>query len=58
MQNSLELSVELPDDIKKRLEELAEKTGRSVEYYAVKALERYLDARAFPEEHDLDILPE
>jgi len=37
------LTLRLPDEMSKRLDDLAEKTGRTKTYYAKEALERCLD---------------
>lgn len=37
------LSVRLPESAEARLENLANETGRTKSYYAVKAIEEYLD---------------
>lgn len=36
-------SVRLPDEIDARLDELARETGRSKDFYIIKALEEYLE---------------
>ena len=41
------LSIRLPDDTKRLLEELAEATGRSKSFLAVDAIRRYLEQEAW-----------
>jgi len=41
------LSIRLPDDTKRLLEELAEATGRSKSFLAVAAIQRYLEQEAW-----------
>ena len=41
------LSIRLPDDTKRQLEELAEATGRSKSFLAVDAIRRYLEQEAW-----------
>ncbi len=37
------ISLRLPDEIAKRLEELAKRTGRTKTHYAIEAIRRHLD---------------
>ena len=41
------LSMRIPAETKKRLEELANATGRTKAYLALEAIEKYLDAEAW-----------
>lgn len=45
--SSEQFSLRIPQDTKKRLDELAKATGRSKAYLAIDAIERYLDLESW-----------